>query len=226
MQLKSLLCTIQNCEDQSAQKRGSFPEDKCYNNQFFIVFNDTIGVIPHTGFRRFLKWFNCSPYIYSVMFTELLSEVANPIIDWLLYDLEQPLQTLFRGKDVPNLFSNIESKSATIASICEEESSCLSKHFDSTFNRISNKHRRKSFSFFLPRGEVIGRRNTQVIQASLLGVDCFENTLAFPPWRSSSDGNSNLGVLEDFFLELFNNNLQVPKFSRLHHEVQIYLCCE
>jgi hypothetical protein len=148
MQLESLLCTIQYCEDWSTQKRVSFPEDKCYDDQFFAVFNNIVGVIARTGFRRFWKWLNRSPYIYSIMFTELLSEVANPIIDWLLHDLEQPLWTLYRGKDVPDLFPNIESKSATIPSICEEESDCLSKHFDSTFNRISNRRRGKSFSFF------------------------------------------------------------------------------
>jgi hypothetical protein len=59
----------------------SFPEDKCYDDRFFIVFNDTVGVIARTSFRRFWKWFNRSPYVYSVIFTELLSEVANPIIN-------------------------------------------------------------------------------------------------------------------------------------------------
>jgi hypothetical protein len=183
----------------------SFPEDKCYDDRFFTVFDDTVGVIARTGFRRFWKWLNHRPYIYSVIFTELSNEVANPIIDWLLYDLDQPLWILCGGKGVLDLFYNNESYSATVPSIREEDSGCLSKHFDSAFNRISDRRRQKSFSYFLPWGEVIGRRNIVVIQASPLGIDHLENTVTFPPWRSSSDCNSNMGVLfEDFLLELFN----------------------
>jgi hypothetical protein len=96
----------------------------------------------------------------------------------------------------------------------------MSYNYDSAFNRISNRCRGKSFTYILPRGEVIGLGNTLVIQASPLCVDRFENTVTFPPWTSSSEGNSNLGVLlEDFLLELFNSNLQVLEFLRLHHEV-------
>jgi hypothetical protein len=163
----------------------SFPEDKCYDDRFFTVFDDTVGVIARTGFRRFWKWLNHRPYIYSVIFTEL----------WILCG----------GKGVLDLFYNNESYSATVPSIREEDSGCLSKHFDSAFNRISDRRRQKSFSYFLPWGEVIGRRNIVVIQASPLGIDHLENTVTFPPWRSSSDCNSNMGVLfEDFLLELFN----------------------
>jgi hypothetical protein len=126
MQLESLLYTIQYCEDWGTEKRVSFPEDKCYDNWFFTVFNDTVGVIACTGFRRFWKWLNRSPYVYLVIFIELLSEVANPIIDWLLHNLEQLLWILCRSKGVPDLFSNKESKTATIPSIHEEESGCLS----------------------------------------------------------------------------------------------------
>jgi hypothetical protein len=130
------------------------------------------------------------------------------------------LWILCGGKGVPDLFYNNESNSAMIPSIREKESGCLSEHFDSAFNRINNRRRRKSFSYFLPRGEVIGHRNTLVIQASPLSVDRLENTVTFPPWRSSSDCNSNMEVLlEDFLLELFNSNLQVPEFLRLRREV-------
>jgi hypothetical protein len=59
----------------------SFLEEKCYDNRYFIVLNDSVEVISRTGFCRFWKCLNHSPYVYLVIFSELLNEVAESIID-------------------------------------------------------------------------------------------------------------------------------------------------
>jgi hypothetical protein len=219
MQLESLLCTIQYFEDWSAQKRVSFPEDKTYDDRYFTIFDDSYGVIACTGFRRFWKWLNRNPYIYPVFFTELQSDVANPIVDWLINDLEQPLWILCGDRSVPDLFSYNGSNNATILSTCGKESGCLSKYFDSDFNKISSRCRRKSSSITLGGRYVTGRRNTLVIQVTPICNDRYANTIIFPPWKSASDGNSNLGVLlQGFLVDLLDSNLEVPRFLKMHHE--------
>jgi hypothetical protein len=49
--------------------------------------------------------------------------------------------------------------------------------------------------------------------------DRYANIVIFPPWRSASDGNSNLGVLfQGFLLDLLDSNLEVPKFLKVYRE--------
>jgi hypothetical protein len=146
MQLESLFCTIQYFEDWSAKKRVSFSEDKSYDDRYYTAFDDSCGMIARIGFRHFWKWLNHNPYIYPVIFTELRSEIANPIVDWLVNDLGQPLWILCGDRSVPNLFSCNGSNSATILYTHGKESGCLSKYFDSDFNKISSRCRRKSSS--------------------------------------------------------------------------------
>jgi hypothetical protein len=197
----------------------SFPEDKSYNDHYFTVFDDSCGMIACTGFCRFWKWLNCNLYIYPVIFTELQSEVANPIVDWLVNDLDQPLWILCGDKSVPDLFSCNGSNSAKILSIHGKESGCLSKYFDSDFNKISSRCRRKSSTIIFGGRYVTGRQNTLVIQVTPICNDRYTNTVTFPPWRSRSDGNSNLEVLhQGFLLDLFASNLKVPKFLKVHYE--------
>jgi hypothetical protein len=66
---------------------------------------------------------------------------------------------------------------------------------------------------------VTGRRNILVIHVTPVCNDRYANTITFPPWRSASDGNSNLGVLlQGFLVDLLDNNLEVPEFLKVHHE--------
>lgn len=159
----------------------SFLEEKYYDNRYFIVFNNSVEVIARISFCRFWKWLNHSPYVYLVIFSELLNEVANSIIDWFLNDLEQPLWILCESMDVPDLFSKNKSKNIRIPSICDKDFGCLPKHFGSEFNKIKNRRRRKSFTNPLPRGEVIGCGNIIVIQMSSIYVEYHANTVTFPP---------------------------------------------
>jgi hypothetical protein len=120
---------------------------------------------------------------------------------------------------VHDLFSYNRSNSATILSMRRKESGCLSKYFGSDFNKISSRCRRKSSTITLGGRYVTGRRNTLVIQVTPICNDRYANTITFPPWRSTSDGNSNLGVLlQCCLIDLLDSNLEMPKFLKVHRE--------
>jgi hypothetical protein len=120
---------------------------------------------------------------------------------------------------VHDLFSYNRSNSATILSMRRKESGCLSKYFGSDFNKISSRCRRKSSTITLGGRYVTSGRNILVIQVTSICNDRYANIVTFPPWRSVSDGNSNLGVLlQGFLLDLLDSNLEVPKFLKVHRE--------
>jgi hypothetical protein len=85
---EKILCSIKYCEDWSGEAQVLFPEDKYYDDWYFTIFDDYVGVIARTGFRRFWRWLSYSSYMYPVLFTSLSREIARRIPDWLLDGLE------------------------------------------------------------------------------------------------------------------------------------------
>ena len=89
LEVERVLYSIKYCEDWSDEAQVLFKEDKCYDDRYFTIFDDYVGIIAHIEFRSFWRWLSRSPYMYPVLFTLLLHKIVKQILDWLLDGLEQ-----------------------------------------------------------------------------------------------------------------------------------------
>jgi hypothetical protein len=156
LQLKSVIYTINYCADWSAKGKVLFPVNKCYNNLYFLTFDDSAGVIACTRFWNFWSWLNCSPYLYPIIYTPLSCEISRPILDWLLDNLEQPAWIPFRKNSIQESWCNSTLLNpSTISSFDNINIDCLSMYFDSEFNWMDIGQRDGACTNSLPRQEVV-----------------------------------------------------------------------
>jgi hypothetical protein len=53
LQLEGVLCSVKYNEDWSGEPKVLFLEDKSYDDRYFIIFDDYVGVIARTGLWSF-----------------------------------------------------------------------------------------------------------------------------------------------------------------------------
>lgn len=218
LEVERILCTIKFFEDWSGEAQVSFPEDKCYDDRYFTVFDDYIGVIARTGFRSFWRWLSRSPYMFPVLFTSISREIARPILDWLLDGLEQPAWIVYGEQSYGELWLDygVLDSSSTPA-FPNTNTDCLSTFLDNDFRWVDVEFGDESSANSIRIEEMVAAVNTVVVRAFPNNLDYQEITLFFPPWFGSRDSSSNLRVvLEDFLAQLSNSDLSVRDFLSLH----------